>query len=555
MEKLHDFFPDQLVKVKESVDWRYEVTAYVSEMEKKNINPALLFEGIKDNNMPLLINLFGHEDRIILSLGDTSHIRGSRLEFYNAWNRLINKEIPPVYASKGPVKDIHLKGEEVDLTSYPIPKFYEQDGGRYVTAGLLVARNPDNPEEVNLTYARMHLKGRNRFGVSLHSRGHTWHYFEKSKAAGKPLDVAIIIGAHPALYLAAAAKITNEYHTAGALLGEPIELTQCETVDIPIPTQAEIVMEGQILLDEEDEGPFTEYTGYISGRSTRNLLHISAITMRKDAIFLAIAPSNSSEHLLLSGLPKQARIYQALIDFIHTPALKDIIWPVWGTHFVCFLSLKESMDLTPGLAKQLGLLLLGLDHYVKIVVVFPAETNISDITSALGTIALRCDFKDSSGIEVLGKIFSQWLDPSSPEAGISSKMIIDATGLEMEIECPEPEADKRDVSSSYKIKDVSFPCRDNPHFCVVKATPDLENLSNLLDITPLNRCRLILCVDNDIDIHDSRQILWALATRFQPADDAIIRDGQIILDARKGDNWTARQATLPSSALLATKKL
>jgi len=555
LERVHNVVPDQLVRVKESVDWRYEVTAYVAEMEKKNINPALLFEGIKGYFMPLLINLFGHDDRIILSLGDTSHIRGSRLDFYNAWNRLINKEIPPVYASKGPVKDIRLRGENVDLTSFPIPKFYEQDGGRYVTAGLLVARNPDHQDEVNLTYARMHLKRRDRFGVSLHSRGHTWHYFERCKAVGKPLDVAIIIGAHPALYLAAAAKITNEYHTAGAFLGEPIELIMCETVDLPVPAQAEIVMEGQILLDEEDEGPFTEYTGYISGRSTRNLLHISAITRRKDAIFLAVAPSNSYEHLLLSGLPKQARIYQAMIDFIHTPALKDIVWPVWGTHFVCFISLKESIDLTPGLAKQLGLLLLGLDHYVKIVVVFPAETSISDVTNALGTIALRCDFKDGSGIEVLGKVFSQWLDPSSPEAGISSKMVIDATGSEMEIDCSEPKADMRDVSSSYKIKDVSFPCKGNPHFCVVNAMPDLECLTFLPDMTSLNRCRLIVCVDDDIDIHDGRQILWALATRFQPADDAIIRDGQMILDARKGDNWTARRATLPSSAHLATKKL
>ena len=168
LEKLHDIYPDQLATVKEPVDWRYEVTAYVAEMERRDDNPALLFEGIKDHEMPLLINLFGNEDRILLSLGDTSHIRGSRLDFYNAWNRLINKEVPPTYASKGPVKDIRLRGGDVDLTSLPIPKFYEQDGGRYVTAGLLAARNPENPEEVNLTYARMHLKGKDRFGVSLH---------------------------------------------------------------------------------------------------------------------------------------------------------------------------------------------------------------------------------------------------------------------------------------------------------------------------------------------------------------------------------------------------
>ena len=122
--------------------------------------------------------------------------------------------------------------------------------------------------------------------------------------------------------------------------GEPVELVNCETVDIPVPAQAEIVLEGRIELDEEDEGPFTEYTGYISGRSTRNLFKVSAVTMRKDAYFVAVAPSNSAEHLLLSGLPKQARISRAIIDYTHTPALKDIIWPVWATHFVCFISIN-----------------------------------------------------------------------------------------------------------------------------------------------------------------------------------------------------------------------
>ena len=554
LDKLCNVVPDQLVRVKAPVDWRYEVTAYVAEMERKASNPALLFENVKDYSMPLLINLFGHVDRIALALGDTSHSRGSRLDFYNEWNRLFKEEVPPVHIDRGPVKDIRCRGDDVDLASLPIPKFYEQDGGRYITAGLLVARNPDDPEEINLTYTRMHLKGRDRFGISLHSRGHTWQYFEKSRAAGEPLDAAVIIGAHPALCLAAAAKITNEYHRAGALIGEPIELVRCETVDLTVPAQAEIVLEGQILLDEEDEGPFTEYTGYISGRSTRNLFRVSAITRRENAIFLAVAPSNSSEHLLLSGLPKQARISRALIDFIHTPALKDIIWPVWGTHFVCFLSLKESMNLTPGLAKQIGLLLLGLDHYIKIVAVFPAEINISDVNSALGNIALRCDFKDGSDLEVLGRVFCQWLDPSSREAGLSSKMIIDATGPEKEIVYSDIEADMQDLPASRKVKDIS-PCKDNPRLCAVIATPELYDLNDLLDMTSLKRCRLIVCVDDDIDIRDGRQILWAMATRFQPADDIIIKNGRMIIDARKGDNWTARRATIPSSTHPETRKL
>jgi len=478
---LDDTIPDQLVRVKDEVDWQYEVTAYVNEMEKSRDNPALLFENIKGYSMPLLVNLFGHVDRMNLAIGNASRARFGRLGFYDEWNRSISKEIPPAHASDGPVKKVRYMGDDVDLTSLPIPRFYEQDGGRYLTAGLLASRNPELPDEVNLTYARMVLRGRSDLGVSLHSRGHMWQYFEKSKALGKPLDIAIILGAQPALYLAAAAKITNEYHTAGALLGESIELVGCETVDIPVPTQAEIVLEGQILLDEGDEGPFTEYTGYISGRSTRNHIRVAAMTTREDPIFLAVAPSNSSEHLLLSGLPKQARISRTLVDSMHVNALKDIIWPNSGTHFVCFVSLKESMSLTPGLAKQHGILLLGLDHYVKIVAIFPAETDITDVTGALGAIAARCDFERGSGFEVLGGVFCQYLDPSSSQAGLSSKMILDATGPKIETPSLEAVPDVEGVKSSGKIRDVAFPCEGNPYFCAVRVVPEVGDLTVLRD--------------------------------------------------------------------------
>ncbi len=553
LERLDETLPDQLVRVKDEVDWQYEVTAHVNEVEKSRDNPALLFEKIKGYTMPLLINLFGHVDRMNLAIGDVSQARIGRLGFYDEWNRSISKEIPPTYASDGPVKKVRYTGDDVDLTSLPIPRFYEQDGGRYLTAGLLVARNPDSPDEINLTYARMVLRGRSDLGVSLHSRGHTWQYFEKSKATGKPLDIAIILGAQPALYLAAAAKITNEYHTAGALLGEPIELVRCETVDLPVPAQAEVVLEGQILLDEGDEGPFTEYTGYISGRSTRNRIHVAAMTTREDPIFLAVAPSNSSEHLLLSGLPKQARISRTLVDSMHVDALKDIIWPTSGTHFVCFASLREQMSLTPGLAKHHGILLLGLDHYVKIVAIFPPETDVTDVSGALGAIAARCDFERGSGLEILGGVFCQYLDPSSSQAGLSSKMILDATGPKVETPSPEAVLDVEGVKRSGIIRDVAFPCEGNPNFCAVRVGPEVGDLAVLRDEASLERCRLIVCVDGDIDITDGRQILWAIATRFQPAEDAIAREGKLVLDARKPKDWSARRATIPRSVHLAIK--
>jgi 3-polyprenyl-4-hydroxybenzoate decarboxylase len=148
-------------------------------------------------------------------------------------------------------------------------------------------------------------------------------------------------------------------------------------------------------------------------------------------------------------------------------------------------------------------------------------------------------------LEVLSDVFCQWLDPSSPQAGISSKMILDATGPEREVTAIEAKVG-RDSRIAGKIKGISFPCEDNPSFSAVCVSPDMKDLSELLDVSSLERCRLIVCVDDDIDISDARQIVWAMATRYQPAEDSIVKGGRMVVDARKGDGWTARRATLPT---------
>ncbi|MBS7630605.1 UbiD family decarboxylase [Candidatus Bathyarchaeota archaeon] len=546
MEELREVLPDQIVTVRKPVNYNYEITSYVLEAEKRDANPALIFEKVGDCAIPLLINLFGNVERTLLILNNRQ-TKGSRLDFYRKWNEIIHEKTSPIMVGKGPVKDVIYEGENVDLSMLPIPKFYEQDDGRYITAGLLVARNPENPEELNLTYSRMQLKGRDRLSLSLHSRGHAWQYLERAKAANKPLEAAVIIGAHPSLYLAAAAKIVDEYQVAGTLLGEPLELVQCETIDVPIPAQAEIVLEGEIRLENEDEGPFTEYTGYISGRSTRNLFQVSSVTMKRDAIFLAVAPSNSSEHLLLSGLPKQARIFQAINTYTHAPVLKDITWPISGTHFICFISLRESTNHLPGLAKQLGLLLLGLDHYVKIVAMLPPEIEVSDLQSVFKAIASKCDFKDGSDVEILNGVYSHLLDPSSKIAGVSSKMIIDVSKPVEDTRVEKGRVTVKSLKLSDVVVHYAFPSDGDRRFCALRLESSVEDLKKILNEEAFKESRLIVCVDDDIDILDCRQILWAIATRFQPSEDAILTDGRMIIDARMRPNWSGRKATLPKN--------
>jgi UbiD family decarboxylase len=541
LELIKETVPDQFVTVSEQIDWKYDITSYVTEMEKRKTNPVVLFENIKDYSMPVLVNLFGHVDRISLSIGEFPQVR-SRLGFYREWNRLFGNDLSPEYVSNGPVKEKKSLHGDVNLYSLPIPKFYEQDGGRYITAGLFLARNPERRKEVNLSYVRMHLQGKNRFGVSFHSRGHMWQYFERAKKVNEPMEAAVILGAHPSLSLVTAAKIINEYHKSGALTGEPVKLVNCETVDLPIPADSEIVLEGKVMMEEEDEGPFTEYTGYISGVSTRNLFKVTGILHRKDPIFIAVAPSNSAEHLLLSGLPKQGRIYQGMLDFAHMPVLSNIIWPVWASHLTCFIALKENVIGSTGLAKHIGTLLLGLDHYVKLVSVLPFGTDLSDTAGVLATIAQRCDFVAGSDVDVIGSSFHHLLDPSSVRPGVSSKIIINASGS---IKSSKTKTDFSLVETLEGVDKLSFLSKENPLLCVIIPSSDKVGVEWVFEDPAMSESRMMILVDDDINIRDGRQVLWAIATRFQPANDSVIKNGRMLIDARKREGWTAIRASLP----------
>jgi 2,5-furandicarboxylate decarboxylase 1 len=540
LEKVARTVPDQIIKVEEPVDYEYAVTERVEEAAKSYCNPAILFHRVKGSSMPLLINLFGHLDRVKLALEGAEQPINSRLEFYSAWNGLVAKRILPVQVKDGPVKEVRQRGGDVDLASLPVLKFYEQDGGRYITSGLVTARDPDRPDVVNLSYARMQVKGRNRLATSLHSRGNMWSYYERSKALGRPLDIAITIGAHPAIYLAAAAKITDEYLVAGSLLGEPVELVRCETVDIPVPASAEIILEGRITLDEEDEGPFTEYTGYLSGRSTRNLVEVNCITRRRDAIYHTIMPSNSDEHLLLSGLPKQARIYGAIKGFSPMPAVRDIYWPPSGTHYICLLSLDRSVSGVPGLAKHLALLAFGLDPYLKLVAVFPDDVEVSDLGAVLGAIAGRCDMVEGAGVQFISGVLSHRLDPSSVIEGVSSKMLVDATSRLKDFVAPEPILPHR--LKGCGVVDAYYPFCDS-RLMILKAKPGSLVRAILKD--SLGFASLVICVDEDVDIRDLRQVVWAVSTRFQPVEDVVFSDGRMGVDGTRPPGWKARLATIP----------
>jgi 2,5-furandicarboxylate decarboxylase 1 len=428
MPSLSDFLAqlsaDEVLRIAEPADPDYLPTALVLEMEKRQRFPVLWLESPTGFDMPVVANLFADRGRIARMAGVAPG------QFNAAWLRAEAAPIPPTIVGAGPVQEVVQTGAEVDAGRLPISRHFSQDAGRYISSGILVCKDPDTGVR-NLSYQRLQLRAPDRFGASLHSRGHIWDHLMRAEARGRSLEVAVVIGAHPAVYLAAGAKVAmavDEYDLAGALLGRPLELVRCRTIDVEVPAEAEIVLEGELLAGvHEAEGPFGEYTGYSTSRSTQNVFVVKAITRKRRPIYLDLIPGYSSEHLLLARVAKEAHVYERLKEMV--PGLRALNYPKSGTHFHAYLSLHKTAE---GQARHALMLLFGLDPYVKLAVALDEDIDIFNEEEVLWALATR--FQADTDLFVVPKVFCNRLDPSCVE-GMSAKLGLDATApLDWDVE-------------------------------------------------------------------------------------------------------------------------
>ncbi|MDR3573530.1 MAG: UbiD family decarboxylase [Anaerolineaceae bacterium] len=416
LNQVRSELPDQLLTISEEVPLDYTSTALTLELERRGRRPVLFFEHVQGQTMPLAANLFASRQVMALSIGVQPEA------FTEQLGQKLDALIPAQPVQTGPVQEVVWEGSEADLTRLPIPRHFIQDAGPYITAGMLAARDPDTGIG-NLAYVRLQVKGPRQMGASLHSRQHTWDYLRRAELRGQDLPVAVVIGAHPSVMLAAAAKMgidQDEYDLAGALVGKPLPVCRCRTVDVSVPANAEIVIEGRLLANvHETEGPFGEYTGYVTGRSTHNVMEVTAITMRRDAVFVDIIPGNSAEHLGLGRVAKEAWLQKRMSEAL--PFFMDFHYPSSGTHFHCFIRIDKSAE---GQAQQAAQLLVGLDHYVKLVIVVDKDIDPADEDAVMWAMATR--MQADRDINILSHTICNRLDPSSDD-GLGAKMLIDAT--------------------------------------------------------------------------------------------------------------------------------
>ena len=418
LKRLKADHPEQLLEVDEPVSREFEATALVMEAERLPSCPAVVFRNIAGSEFTMAANVLAHRPRLAWAL-ETSEER-----MVHEFKERIQRPVPPTVLKDAPWQENSLLHDAADLRQLPILTHFEQDGGPYVTAGLLVARDPQSGMST-VGFHRMQLKGPRKLGVSLHSRRRMFEYFRRAEEKGESLEAAICIGVHPLVSLGALTLPPagiEKFALQGGLLGEPLELAPCATVDVNVPRWSEIVIEGRILYGvREKEGPFGEFTGYASNRSTENVFEATALHYRNRAVYQDINGGDSMEHCRCLSMPREVEFTNVLEKTI--PNLKAVHVPVRSGvgSFHCYVSLRKTAE---GQGKQAIFSVMGADHYVKLVVVVDDDVDIFDEEQVLWAIATR--MQANRDVFIVDSAMGTLLDPSATD-GLTAKMGIDAT--------------------------------------------------------------------------------------------------------------------------------
>jgi len=284
MRDLRDFLrqlehegPGEWVRIEKEVSLQYEITALLLEWEKRGQFPAVFFERVRESTIPVVTNLHATRRRLALSLG----VEETRL--VEEYRRRQADPLRPEIVDDGPVRAVIERGEDVDIGWLPLLTHFDVSTAPYITAGIVVARDPATGVR-NLSFNRGMLVGPRRLRMHLAPGMQLNRCYRAAEERDVPLEIAIIIGVHPAFAIGALALApfdVDEYDVIGGMMQEPVPLVRCETVNLEVPASAEIVLEGRLLPRvREDEGPFGEFSGHSVGVAKHHVVEVSAMMRR-----------------------------------------------------------------------------------------------------------------------------------------------------------------------------------------------------------------------------------------------------------------------------------
>ncbi len=413
----------ELKRVKTEVDPKHELGAICKILNERANSPALLFEKVKGSTIPVVGQLLASDKRVAMALG---------LSQENVFEETVQRAghpISPRLVAKGPCQEVIMEGSEVDLTKLPICTNNPHDGGPFITAGHVLLKDEEYGR--NLSIYRMMLVSKNELTLRF-TPGHDGYDFFKNaeKRGQKKLEVAVAIGVPASVYVASQFEPrigVYELEFAGGLVGRPIDVVKCRTVDLEVPAEAEIILEGELAIPPRTsaEGPFGEFCGYTTEVvPDERVMLIKAVTHRRNPVYHNIwLGKPPHEHLYVDALTYAVAAYLELKPVY--PAIKKAYAPPWGVSIVLILQVEKRLK-RPGLIDQiLAASLYTRSGKWKHVFVVDEDVNIYDPNEILWALTTR--FQPASDMFIIPKGITSRLEPSADSDGVTSKLMADLT--------------------------------------------------------------------------------------------------------------------------------
>ena len=429
--ELESKHPEEVARVSNAISPRYEITALLTQLEKAKRFPLLFCEKVEGSEAPVVINAQSSRKLMALALECKQENLAAR------FTERQGKPLAPVEVSNAPVHESVKLGDDIDLTQVPLLTHYDVNAAPYITAGIVVAADPETGVR-NTSYNRLMMAGQRELRIFMAVGRHLWTLHNKLERRGEALPIAIVVGVHPLFSLGAQAftpSTDDEYAVIGGMMNEPLRVVQAKTVPILVPADAEMVIEGKILPDvRREEGPFGEFTGHAVSKDHRPVIDVTAITHRKNYLFQDVH-AGYTEHKLMGAVPREAALIKAVRQTV--PTVKNVCMPVSGNcRFHAYISILKR---APGQAKNAICAAFASDMLLKHVIIVDEDIDVFDEEQVLWAVSNR--FQADRGLVIVPNAQGSELDPSAGPGGVNAKMGLDATkpltGFAPELRVPE----------------------------------------------------------------------------------------------------------------------
>lgn len=399
----------KIIRVEDEISTKYEVARVLRQYPKDTV----IFENVKDSDMKIISGICNTRDKIARGIGVTVPEITSKI--------MKATENPIPIETVENVKENYNTQAQTDLGKIPVPTYYQKDGGAYITAGVIIAKDPETGVR-NASIHRMLVSSEHKLGVRIVPRN-LYTYYKKAEEMNKPLEVAIAIGMHPATLLATTTSVpitTDELEVANSFHNGNMRLIKCEDVDLEVP-EAEIIFEGKILPNvREPEGPFVDLTDTYDVIRDEPVITVDKIHYKDDTYYHAIMPAGF-EHRLLQGLPQEPRIYNAVLNTV--PTVQNVVLTEGGC---CWLHAAVSIKKqTQGDGKNVIMAALAAHPSLKHAIVVDEDIDIFNPEDLEYAIATRV--KGDEDIMIVPGARGSSLDPCATPDGTTTKVGVDAT--------------------------------------------------------------------------------------------------------------------------------